>query len=110
MEVNGLDWQCYLTGSSKTAPRIFAEYLFYVKFIATFALTFSGSIISVLASVKSLGSRGLGIALLSGSTSFSGSYNFRHFSFSEKFGQYLNSKVSITINMFQHDFLAIHNS
>jgi len=22
-EVNGLDWQCYLAGSSKTAPRIF---------------------------------------------------------------------------------------
>ena len=21
-EVNGLDWQCYLAGSSKTAPRI----------------------------------------------------------------------------------------
>ena len=41
-EVNGLDWQCCLAGSSKTAPRIFifsivlgAEYLFYVKFLAT---------------------------------------------------------------------------
>ena len=40
------------------APRIFifsivlgAEYLFYVKFIATFALTFFGYIISVLGSV-----------------------------------------------------------
>ena len=58
-EVNGLDWQCWLPGSSKTAPRIFifsivlgAEYLSYVKFIATFALAFFGYIISVLASVK----------------------------------------------------------
>ena len=44
-------------GSSKTAPRIFifsivlgAEYLSYVKSIATFSLTFFGYIISVLAS------------------------------------------------------------
>ena len=57
-EVNGLDWQCCLAGSSKTAPRIFifsivlgAEYLSYVKFIATFAPTFFGYIISVLDSV-----------------------------------------------------------
>ena len=53
-EVNGLD----LTGSSKTALRILivsiamgAEYLSHVKSIATFALTFFGYIISVLASV-----------------------------------------------------------
>ena len=57
-EVNGLDWQYYLAGSSQTAPRIFifsivlgAEYLSYAKSIATFALTFFGDIISVLASV-----------------------------------------------------------
>ena len=34
-EVNGLDWQCYLAGSSKTAPRILiaigADYSFNVK-------------------------------------------------------------------------------
>ena len=37
-EVNGLDWQCYLAGSSKTAPRILifsiairAEYSYEVK-------------------------------------------------------------------------------
>ena len=42
-EVNGLDLQCSLAASSKTAPRIFifsnvlgAEYLFYVKSIATY--------------------------------------------------------------------------
>ena len=59
--MNGLDWQCCLAGSSKTAPRIFifpivlgAEYLSYVKSIATFALTFYGYIISVLASVSSI--------------------------------------------------------
>ena len=45
-------------GSSKTAPRILifsiamgADYSFYVKSIATFALTFFGYIISVLASL-----------------------------------------------------------
>ena len=48
-EVNGLDWQSCLAGSSKMAPRIFifsivlgAENLSYVKSIATFALTFLG--------------------------------------------------------------------
>ena len=47
-----------LAGSSKTAPRIFifsivlgAKYLSYVKFITTYAVTFLGYIISVLASV-----------------------------------------------------------
>ena len=54
-EVNGLDWQCCLAGSSKTAPRILifsiamgADNSFYVKFIATYAPTFFGYIISVL--------------------------------------------------------------
>ena len=53
-----MDWQCCLAGSSITALRILffsivlaAEYLSYVKFIATYALTFLGYIISVLASV-----------------------------------------------------------
>ena len=46
-EVNGLDWQCCLAGSSKTAPRIFifsivlgAENLSYVKSIETHARAF----------------------------------------------------------------------
>ena len=58
-EVNGLDWQCCLAGSSKTAPRIFifsiflgAEYLSYVNTIATFALTLFGYGFSVLASLS----------------------------------------------------------
>ena len=58
-EVNGLDWQCCLAGSSKMAPRIFiflivlgAKYSSYVKSIASFALTFFGYIISVLAIVQ----------------------------------------------------------
>ena len=48
-EVNGLDWQCCLAGSSKTAPRILvflivlgAEYSFYLKSIATYAPAFLG--------------------------------------------------------------------
>ena len=52
------NWQCCLASSSKTAPRILivsiamgAEYLSYVKFIATEAPTFLGYIISVLAMV-----------------------------------------------------------
>ena len=56
-----LDWQCFLAGRSKTAPSIFifsivlgAEYLSYLKSIATYAPTFFGYIISVLASVFSL--------------------------------------------------------
>ena len=60
-EVNGLDWQCCLAGSSKKASRILifpiamgAKYLSYVKSIATFALTFFGYIILVLASVRYL--------------------------------------------------------
>ena len=55
-EVNGLDWQCYLAGSSK---RIFifsivlgTEYSSYVKSIATYAPIFFGYIILVLANVK----------------------------------------------------------
>jgi hypothetical protein len=46
-EVNGLDWQCCLAVSSKTAPRIVifsinlgAEYLSYMRSIVTCALTF----------------------------------------------------------------------
>ena len=56
-----LDWQCFLAGRSKTAPSIFifsivlgAEYLSYLKSIATYAPTFLGYIIAVLASVFSL--------------------------------------------------------
>ena len=58
---NWPNWHCFLSGSPKTVPRILilsiamgAEYLFYVKSIATFALTFFGYIISVLASVYSV--------------------------------------------------------
>ena len=47
MEVNGLDWQCCLAGSSQRAPRILifsiamgADYLFYVKTIETHARAF----------------------------------------------------------------------
>ena len=57
----GPNWpnrQCCLAGSSKRAPRILifsiamgAEYLSHVKSIATFAPTFYGYTISVLASV-----------------------------------------------------------
>ena len=54
-----MDWQCCLAGISKMALRIFifpivlgAEYLSYAKFIATYALTFFGYIIQVLACVK----------------------------------------------------------
>ena len=63
-EVNGLDWQCCLARSSKTAPRILifsiamdADNSFYVKFIATEAPTFFGYIVSVLAMVIYKGSR-----------------------------------------------------
>ena len=48
-EVNGLDWQCCLAGSSKTAPRILifstamgAKPSFYMKLIATYAPAFFG--------------------------------------------------------------------
>ena len=57
---NWPNWQCCLAGSFKRAPRILifsiamgAGYSFYVKFIATWAPTFFGYIISVLASVCS---------------------------------------------------------
>ena len=59
IEVNGLDWQCCLAGSSKTAPRIFmfsivlgAEYSFYLKSIATYAPAFLGYNNSALARVN----------------------------------------------------------
>ena len=59
--VNGLDWQCCLAGSSKTAPGILiffsiamgANYLFYLKSIATYAPTFLGYYNSFLVIVKS---------------------------------------------------------
>ena len=58
-EVNWLDWQCCLAGSSKTALRIFifsavlcADNSFYVKLIATYAFKLFGYIISVWASVN----------------------------------------------------------
>ena len=54
----GPNWQCCLAGSSKRAPRILifsiamgAVNSFYVKSIATYAPTFFGYIISVLALV-----------------------------------------------------------
>ena len=57
-EVNGLDWQCCLAGSSKTAPRIFifsialsAEYLSYVKSIETHARAFLTLIILAIGRV-----------------------------------------------------------
>ena len=60
-EVNGLDWQCCLADSSKTAPRILifliamdADNQFYVKFIANYAPILFWFIISVLAMVPSL--------------------------------------------------------
>ena len=47
-EVNGLDWQCYLAGSSKTAPRILifsiaigADYSFDIKSGFSIAPAFS---------------------------------------------------------------------
>ena len=55
---NGLDWQCCLAGSSKTAPRIFifsivlgAENLSYVKSIETHARAFLPLNISAIGSV-----------------------------------------------------------
>ena len=58
-EVNGLHWQCCLAGSSKRAPRILilsiamgTDNYFYVKSIATYALTLFGYIISVLVTVE----------------------------------------------------------
>ena len=59
-EVNGLDWQCCLAGSSKRAPRIFifsidlgAENLSYVKSIETHARAFLPLNISAISSVVS---------------------------------------------------------
>ena len=58
---NGLNWQCSLAVSSKTAPRILifsialcADYLFHMTSITTFTLIFFGYIISVYAIVKDL--------------------------------------------------------
>ena len=62
---NWPNWQCCLAGSSKMTPRILifsiamcADYSFYVKSIATFALTLFGYIILVFASAFSLLWRG----------------------------------------------------
>ena len=59
-EVNGLDWQCCLAGSSKTAPRIFifsidlgAECLSYLKSIETHARAFLTLIILSISTVFS---------------------------------------------------------
>ena len=58
-EVNGLDWQCCLAGSSQRAPRIFifsivlgAENLSYVKSIETHARAFLPLDISAVSSVR----------------------------------------------------------
>jgi len=59
--VNGLDWQCCLAGSSKTAPRILifsiamgADYSFELNSIETFAPQFFGHNNLFLGSVHSL--------------------------------------------------------
>ena len=58
-EVNGLDWQCCLAGSSQRAPRILifsiamgADYSFYVKTIETHARAFFKVIIFSISSVR----------------------------------------------------------
>ena len=58
---NGLNWQCCLAGSSKTAPRILifstamgADYSFHVKFIATYAPAFFWYNNSILARVRAI--------------------------------------------------------
>ena len=54
-EVNGLDWQCCLAGSSKTAPFfkivLGAEYLSYVKSIEAHARAFFKVIIFSIGTV-----------------------------------------------------------
>ena len=63
-EVNGLDWQCYLAGSSKTAPRILifsiaigANYSFDIKssfsIVPAFSLHKNFDIASVICNVTS---------------------------------------------------------
>ena len=59
-EVNGLDWQCCLAGSSQRAPRIFifsivlgAECLFYLKSIEIHARAFSRLISDGISGVSS---------------------------------------------------------
>ena len=58
LEVNGLDWQCCLAGSSQRAPMILifsiamgADYSFYVKTIETHARAFFKVIIFSISSV-----------------------------------------------------------
>ena len=65
-EVNGLDWQCCLAGSSKMATRIFifsivlgVENLSYVKSIKTHALAFLPLNISAVGSVTWLSNCGM---------------------------------------------------
>ena len=60
-EVNGLDWQCCLAGSSQRAPRILifsivldAECLSYLKSIETYARAFSRLISDGIGSVITL--------------------------------------------------------
>ena len=60
VEVNGLDWQCCLAGSSQRAPRIFifsivlgAECLSYLKSIETHARAFFKVIIFSIGSLMS---------------------------------------------------------
>ena len=60
-EVNGLDWQCCLAGSSKTAPRILifsiamgADHSFYVKTIETHARAFLPINISAIGTVNAV--------------------------------------------------------
>ena len=60
-EVNGLDWQCCLAGSSQRAPRILifsiamgADYSFYVKTIETHARAFFNVIIFSISSVNTV--------------------------------------------------------
>ena len=60
-ELNGLDWQCCLAGSSNTAPRIFifsivlgAEYSSYMKSIETHARAFLTHNILSIGTVNSM--------------------------------------------------------
>ena len=65
-EVNTLDWQCYLAGSSKTAPKILifsmaigADYSFELISIETYAPQFIGHNNVFLDSVDSKDSQGI---------------------------------------------------
>ena len=65
-EVNGLDWQCYIAGSSKTAPRILifstaigADYSYEVKNSEVYAPAFFKHNNSFIATVPDKGSKTL---------------------------------------------------